>query len=264
MGHYKTRKVTITKDGKIRVCIADSNVRPLTYRTLDYPKSLSKFLLSVSEGNFRLYRGANPLIEEASERIEGIRNRLEKNDFLSFSSQIDYGLDSLKEILGRICDREEYLLLRQLGIKVSYVKAPDIDALIKTAEEEYTAKKEELKRQGIKIITCAACSIFKGYDLLRTVDGDWILAPAKYYEPGKLACPEKMIIMVGGKEAENLYPFLSFSGISLTQEGYVERTGKDAGIFDVVDGIVKKVLDIGVILESEPYKGFYEQKTEAA
>ena len=70
MSYYATRGIKIDKINKrITVTCADSSLRPLQFFKTEYmpeeenfKKKLENLIISVDEGNFHLYKGANKFV----------------------------------------------------------------------------------------------------------------------------------------------------------------------------------------------------------
>ncbi len=266
--HYKTRAVRIKKNGAISVTAADSNVYPVTYYTSEYHGTLADFLVSVSEGNFRLANNkANHVFVVAADYMETIGNLLDKNG-LDFRTCFTYGLGERNKAMRFVAERWAERILSNNWAEVegfSEAIGNYTADMIKEGQRHLKEIKQKEKEEGIIRISCAAYSIFEGYDLLaeRENGDEFMLAPEEDYHGGKLKTDPKKIIRLG-RESRDMYAFLSFTGLGMSLDEYIakkpEMEERIRERFAAVDTVVKKVLERGLTLSHAPYKGYEERR----
>ncbi|MBO5550426.1 MAG: hypothetical protein J5966_00575 [Lachnospiraceae bacterium] len=245
--YYKIKAIKRKKNGKYSVTAAESNVRPITYYTTEYSGTAADILRNVFTGDWHLNNTKNNVlysqIESAIRDI--IRNVFDANG-IDLESQFTYGLDDRDKGIYEACrmyaERLESGIFsnsqafgKELGEKLF--------SILETAQKNLADAKKKDKENGIIRISTASVSVFEGYDLLFEAEPTGrgpMLAPQEDYKPGVLQTdPDKIIWL--GKQAEDLYAFLSFSGVDLTYKEYAERAPHKA---DVIRAKYERVVDV--------------------
>ena len=147
-----------------------------------------------------------------------------------------------------------------------------LNPFIEVGKQHLAEAQAKDEANGVIRITSAAQSIFEGYDLLypyNSKDG-WILAPEADYAPGFLKTDKKNIIQLG-KESEDLYAFLSFTGLNMSQSEYIERCPEKIDLilskFKRADICVERALNGGAVLRpgiypyiDHPFQAYAERR----
>lgn len=210
--HYKTRKFR-TKDNRLFVTCADSNVWPRDYYEAEYAEQsndsveekLKSFFESALEGNFQpVQRGTfRTLIERADEIKRVVAYTNLRDDF-------DFCIDGTQKI-NRIV--AEYMLdvykdeLKKRGSSKSIIDPLPYKRRLLAADLENAASyKEKLYEYDAKrqiLISCASKSnLFKGWDALIGRNGNTVyLAKASNYNNRGLLDnkDESAILVASGK-----------------------------------------------------------------
>ncbi len=274
MSYYMTKSIKIKENGKIMLTVADSSVSPLTYYKSEYHGTLAELLKSINEGNFRLSRTKDnePFIE-LSYQISGVGMRLDREG-MTQSEEWAYGLDDRDKAIMTAC---KWYAAQHLGqdrrdsITFSEDLSNEIRSIIEEGKENLSAAKQQDIDEGKYRITCAARSIFqdgngKEYDLLQPKgQKEFLLAPAEDYQNGVLQTDPKNIVYLG-PESEDLYAYLSFTGVDMTLAEFLSKvSGRMQGQVDAVkdkfqrvDHCVERAIEAGFVVKPgiEPYKGW--------
>ena len=226
--YYKVKNIRLKKNGRISITAAESNVRPITYFTMEYRGDLVDLLYSIVEGNFHLQNTKSnyPYIKV----IKTMETYVEMLDHygLTWDTQWRYDLKDREKALRIACSMYAKRIAandwtnpesfgRTLGLKLAEV--------IEEGRKNIEKAKEKDRKEGIIRIDCAAKSIFAGYDLLLPANQNngYILAPEEDYDnKGTLKTDPKKIVALG-RDSEDLYSFLSFTGVDLSMDEYILR-----------------------------------------
>ncbi len=268
MSYEKVKSIRVKKDGSISVTAASNNVFPITYETCEFKGTMAELLEQINSGNLRLNNNkSNYKYMKVASAIDYIvRQLLDTTEGLGFEDQIHYRLDDREKIIKVICEHYAERILNNdfsdgtgFGRKLGEI----IEPMIYEGKKNYERRVKQDESEGVIRMDCAAWSIFEGYDLLHPYGKNegFLLAPKEDYKGGVLRTDPKNIIPLG-PESEELYGFLSFEGINISEEDYAANYKVDpeliAGKFRMVDAIVKKAWEAGAYLRAgvEPYKGF--------
>lgn len=271
MSYYKVRAVRLKKNGKLSVTAACNNIRPLTYFTSDYNGTVADFMVSVSEGNFHLADNkANHAFVVVADYMEEIGRLLDKNG-LDFCTQFEYGLTDRERAMRYAAEKwAERITSNNWSDASAFGKdiGNYVADVIAAGQKNLREVKQKEKEEGIIRISCAAISIFEGYDLLveRENGDEFMLAPEEDYHGGKLKTDPKKIIHLG-REGRDMYAFLSFTGLGMSLDEYItnkpEMEKRIRERFAAVDQTVRMALDAGLTLAHVPYKGYGEARRVA-
>ena len=235
MSYEKLRSVTL-KGGRLRVCIASSNVRPTQYHTVDYlkegtdiNKNMQKLVEEMLEGDIQPVnscRFRKVDVAEAVRRLKGLismhsrRTSFERDLELKISPARSNGMNRLAaEIFG---------VPYMLGQGLAEAATRDGIRRLKEFDEEsgriYGAEEERLASSGIEVITCAwASDIFKGMDVLINRKEEAILARREDYDNrGRLRNASKAINLghvqgVSALVSGTLCPYAYYRGASVSR-----------------------------------------------
>ena len=275
MSYYIARRISVKKGGKITISAADSSLRPLHWFISEYKGTVADLLYSINKGNIQPYRNANKTIQSVSDAISEIE-KMVGNKGLTWDEMFRYKLKDRDEIIRYACECYADRVLRNdwsdpegFAEKLGTVIADKIIEGLKSLKEA----KEKDKLEGVIRISCAAYSLWDGYDLLMPYESKcgWILAPTKDYHGGELRTDFKNIIPLG-EESEDLYAYLSFDGANISLEEYLAKARNEEekkrirDKFARVDKIVQMVRENGLSLPKgkQPYKGYLIQETRSA
>ena len=270
MSYYIARKAYLKKNGKISITMADSSIRPLRYFTCEYSGTTAEFLLSVQEGNIHLKNNKEShVLYEISEAINNlVRNTVDKAGLTLWETMKYDIVEKRRNTIMIACEMyadrieknnftnsEEFG--KVLGNRMYDAIQDGLNAIKKVKEKD--------KLEGKIRISTAARSIFKDYNLLFPCDWDDgpILAPAEDYNNKSVLQTDFKKIVFLGKEADDLYAYLSFTGISYSYEEYAAKLPGEAvpllkNKFTRAIEAVKKAESAGLQLKEGvyPFKGY--------
>ncbi len=267
MSYYRVRTVRLKKNGTISITAADNNVRPLEYFTTEYKGSLAEFLYSVFEGNFQIAPNkGNELFTRVLREIERL-GKLFDEAGLDFSTQFTYKLTDREDAIREACEMyAERMKTNDWSNPESFGRTLCVKimrAIERGQENLVEAKKRDLEN-GVVRISCAAYSIFEGYDLLKPKDENngFILAPQEDYNNcGVLKTNPENIIRLG-QESDDMYVFLSHTGLGRSMQDYINmidpRNADNVRTqFAKVSRMVQGLLDKGLRLKTgvSPFEG---------
>lgn len=260
MSYYATKSISIKKDGKIFVTCADSSIHPLSFFRSEYKGTLAELIKSINDGNFHLYKSScNEKFIKLDEFLDVLNKRMDENG-LTWDECFKYRHLELRyaPILW-VCDEIE----RNWPDSVFLYTKEFIESFDKKVLDSLSVLDEVTHSfQGIITVRTAGYSIFEGYDFLITHDGRHILAPTEDYENGFLKTdPDKVIDL--GNEANDLWSYLTYSGLNLTFSQIIEKLSKSEedklickDKLDRVKNTVKQLVSKGLTLKAKPYLDF--------
>ncbi len=263
--YYIVKRTVLKKNGRISLTAADSSLRPLSYFTSEYRGTTAEFLQSASEGNFHLQNGkGNYPFLPILEAINAIEEAVIDARGLDLHTAIKYRiLEERRKCVRLLCETYARAIeTRDYSNPAGFGEGLGTK-LFETMQEalgKLEAEKEKDKAEGRIRISCAAASIFKEQVLLHPEDGNgFLLAPKEDYDGAGLLKTNRNTVPLG-PESEDLYAFLSFTGVDMTEKEYMVGARSDAerkyreGKLKRVDEAVKKGLAAGLELISTPYR----------
>ena len=254
MSYEIVKSATPLKDGTVMITAACNNCRPLSFNRYQYHGDLAGFIESCVEGNFKLRKSVRFTIREAVEKAERLMKKVQDAG-LSWEDCFRYEIGDRNLILKFAC-RELYAP-EVLGEIVQVGKIADtISEMINVGRKNLAEAKEEDIRLGKIRMSCASYSIFEGHTLLWEYEPSGkgpLLAPSDDYKGGILQTAPENIVWLGA-EADDLYSYLSFTGLALTREECAEKFGAEK--IDRVDAVIARALAAGLKLRATPYTDY--------
>ena len=209
--YYKTRRVTLKKDGTLRVCAAESNVRPLRYFTETYhysedsEENVKHFLVSTMEGNFEISKGCKirPLIDSMMELTLAAEHT-------SFSADFMYRVKRLRGLYELIVN--EYGYPRFMGKDADYTSVVcKIQAYDAESKRVYDNVQADYDAKHLIHIESASLCAFPGVDILITGDDVYIAKQENYDNMGLLDLSDGTTVKIVSDEPLRLFNSLRFS-----------------------------------------------------
>lgn len=244
MSYYATRGIKIDKKNKrITVTCADSSLRPLQFLKTEYmPEEenfkgkLENLIISVDEGNFHLYKGANKFVALAVSNMQKWRSCLSKS---AYSLGVYFNDMSIyTKVEHTLAEATVQYLYNEISFTQVQEKIQALNHFIADWEKD---KKSEWSGKFLSIACAGMSNVFPGYVILiPRNENNLIIAPETDYHTGKLNLGREICL---GKDTEKYFHYLAFSGINKKPDDVEE-----------FENIMSKISDLPINIL--PYKDF--------
>ncbi len=260
--YTKIKSIRKKKNGTYSVCAKSSNTSGNYFTSqLAQDKEAAYILEMLHHGMWRLNKNkGNVKWIAACNAVNNLVNGTFDNHGITWEIENRYKLSDRDDGIRYIC--QAFGKYMETDDRNCMDIGKELSNRILTALDNIQKVKEEDRLLHRIRISCASQSIFEGYVLLfeafPTGKGP-LLAPRKDYSSGVLQTAPENIIWLGS-DAEDLYSFLSFSGVNLTCEEYIalKPNEKDSIIekYSRAKRIVDTLVNKGMKLNDTPFKGY--------